>query len=313
MKHIVQLVLGISLCFAVVFVLSLVLKLLQIRIESVRAIPVLSRLSIEECITAARVAFPVTIYFSILLGISYTARRGIPVPASIICLVILGMGAALLIALGINALERIPPDSSPPQGITLGEPGLIFSHPPHKTRVFLQDPGSPQGSQVVAEPDRPLRYEKSPSRFDGLGTAQGFGFSPTLLQSNTYFFLQSILSDIDRAAAQFSRRFKEGFMLFFLYMLSLVFLLSSCRFIMDLSVWPLANLFLGILAFRGVLALEKILNSEETQSLLASFMGDRFPQGVLSPLAFGCLGAVIILYTALARLGKSRRMIDEDF
>ncbi|MDR2518736.1 MAG: hypothetical protein LBD13_04905 [Spirochaetaceae bacterium] len=312
MKHIVRLILVISLCFAVVFVLSLILKLLQIRLESVRALPVFSRLSLEECIAAARGAFPITIYFSILLSVSYTARRGIPAPAAIMCLIILGMSASLLIALGINALERIPPSPSPPLGIPLGEAGLIFSHPPDKARIFLEDPGNPQGAQVAAEPDRPLLYEKSPGNAGGLGTAQGFGFAPALLQSNMYFFLQRIFKDIDLAAAQFTTRFKEGFMLFFLYMLSLVFLLSSGRFLMDISGWPLANLFLGILAFRGVLALERVLNSEGTWTLLVSFMGEGFPQWVLSPLVFVCLGSVVILYAAFARLGKSRRL-DEDF
>ena len=312
MKHIVRLILVIGLCFAVVFSLSLILKLLQIRIESVRALPVFSRLSLEEYIAAAWGAFPITIYFSILLGASYTARQDIPAPAAMMCLIILGMGASLLIALGINALERIPSSPSPASGIPLGEAGLIFSHPPHKARIFLEDPGNPQGAQVVAEPNRPLSYEKSPQNAGALGTAQGFGFAPALLQSNMYFFLQGILGDIDLAAAGFTTRFKEGFLFFFLYMLSLVFLLSAGRFIMDISGWPLANLFLGILAFRGVLALERVLNAKETGRFLVSFMGEGFPQWVLSPLAFVCLGAVVILYAALARLGKSRRF-DEDF
>ncbi|MDR2485737.1 MAG: hypothetical protein LBD55_10110 [Treponema sp.] len=313
MKNIVRLILIISICFAVVFLLSLVVKLLQIRIESVRAVPVLSGMRLQEFIAAAQGAFPVTIYCSTLLGISYTARRGIPIPVSIICSVSLGMICTLLISLGISILETLP--ESPPfgKGIILGEPGLIFSHADRVT-VFLEDPGDPQNPKIIAIPDHPLVYQKASVELDTdkQGTAQGFGFSPTLLRSGMYFFLYSMLGDFDFAAIQFKNRFQEGFMLFLIYMFSLMFLLSSMRFIMDMSAWPLANLFLGILAFRGILALERLCNSEGIQRFLTSFMGDRFPHWLISPLVFGTLGVIIILYTALIHLGKNRRT-DETF
>ena len=93
---------------------------------------------------------------------------------------------------------------------------------------------------------------------------------------------------------------------FLIYVLSLVFLLASFRFVMNLSVWPLANLFAGALIFRGVLALETFVNSAETGALLAPFLGNRIAPENMAPLAFCAFAVLICLYTALVFVAKRR-------
>jgi hypothetical protein len=95
-----------------------------------------------------------------------------------------------------------------------------------------------------------------------------------------------------------------------MYAGALIFLLVSLGFILKLSNWPLANLFLGCLAFRGVLAAETFLNSPEIQDLFAEFLENRLPLSYTVPLIFCVFGVMINLYTFLVFL--ARRRADEE-
>jgi hypothetical protein len=283
-----------------------------------RNVPVFSMPPLQELLAAAQGALPVTIYFSTLLAISYTARRGIPIPVSIIASVLLGLGCTLLISFSINVLHRLPETPVSEPEVSLGEPGLIFSQP-HRTLIFLGKPDNHQSPRVISIPDTPLIYQPNPieqhPEEDASKSMEEAGFYPALVQSNMFFILNTILQDFDFAARQFKSRFQEGFITFGIYVFGLIFLLSSLRFIMDMSSWPLANLFIGILAFRGILFLARLLDSETIQRFLTSFIGDRFSSRLFSPLVFCTLGIILILYTALTHLRKSRRTAvdEEDF
>jgi hypothetical protein len=73
-----------------------------------------------------------------------------------------------------------------------------------------------------------------------------------------------------------------------------------------LSAWPLANLFLGGLAFRGVLALETFLNTPEIQDIIASFLKNIFPVSLIAPLVFLGIGILVCLYSFLVHLSKKQ-------
>ncbi|MDR0526070.1 MAG: hypothetical protein LBG90_09410 [Spirochaetaceae bacterium] len=317
MKNIARLILVLSICFIAVFGASLIIALLQLRIDAMRTSPVLPNIRLQDIDAGAQSVLPLTLYFALLLGISYTARKNIPVPASIACLVSLGMLFAILITLGTKTLESIPKPSSPSTaGVKLGKPGLIISQPDGDgALVYLQDPGNPQSPRVLALPNAPLTYQSPGSNSSPEEPHhQISGFYRDLAQSNMFFLLNEVFQDFTFAAEQFRSRFKENILLFVLYAFGLVFLLSSLRFIMDLSGWPLANLFLGILAFRGVLGLERFLDAESTLAFISSFIGDRFPSRQISSFVFCTLGIICILFTALTHLKKSRRdPFDEDF
>jgi hypothetical protein len=266
---------------------------------------------VEEFIIAALGVFPVTIYFSILLGFGYAQKQGISIPSSIICVMILCMGCSIMGSLGITLLKNIPATFSYDHTLNLGKPGLIVSHS-DIAMVLLNAPQNP-GPQVVAIPETPLVYQKTPIPLvpESLETPLVFGLPLTPLRNDSFFFLRSFLRDFDFTAGQFNSRFKDGFFPFVLYVFSLIFLLCSLRFIMDISAWPLANLFLEILAFRGVLALGSLLNSQRILHFFTSFLGDRFPTMLISPVVFYILGVISILYTLRIHLRRNRRL-DEN-
>jgi hypothetical protein len=224
----------------------------------------------------------------------------------------LGMGCSVMVSLGITLIKNIPGESSSGKILSLGESGLIVSQS-EVTRILLHHPND-IGPQVIAIPDDPLIYQEIPTSISHKEqeVPHVFGLPSTPLRNDAFYFLSSLLWDFDFAAVQFDTRFKEGFMLFIMYIFSLIFLLSSLRFIMDISSWPLANLFLGLLAFRGVLALERFLNSPETLHFLTSSLGDQFPIIIISPLVFCILGISIILYTFFIHLRRDRRT-DENY
>jgi peptidoglycan/LPS O-acetylase OafA/YrhL len=89
---------------------------------------------------------------------------------------------------------------------------------------------------------------------------------------------------------------------------ALIFLLSSLMFILKFSAWPLVNLFLGCLAFRGILAAEILCNTSEMQELFNSFLQNRLPVSLAVPLIFCGVGLIAHLYTFLVHL--TRRQSD---
>jgi hypothetical protein len=298
-KKVARLVLFFSLCFAVLFILAALIRYLSIRIDMVRLLPVRQEIYLPEIITAARWALPFSIYFSLLFGLSYTARLEISAPLSILCLVILAGGFGTALSLGLERAGFIPPagDAVKP----LGGPGLILTQA-DTVVVLLGGPAEPRGPRTVSIPGRPLIYQENPQGPNNTILA----LPPVPFRTAVPWFLQSAAIDFTLTGGQFEARFREGLIPFLTYALSLIFLLSSFRFIMNLSIWPLANLFTGALIFRGILALETFINSPEMGDPLASFLGNRISPENMGPLAFCSFAVLICLYTALVYLAKRR-------
>ena len=124
------------------------------------------------------------------------------------------------------------------------------------------------------------------------------------------WFFQSITIDFSLSARELKSRFDESIIYFVLYVFPLILFLASMRFIIGLTQWPLANLFMGALVFRMILTLETFLNAREINTLLASFLNRSFPSTLITPLVFCVLSTLIILYTLLAHLARPRRNID---
>ncbi|MDR1030847.1 MAG: hypothetical protein LBL76_08240 [Treponema sp.] len=245
---------------------------------------------------------PITIYGTMLVGLRYTARVSMPISLSIMSLVILGLGCTGVLTLGISRIRVIPVPISQDKILSLGEPGLLLPQT-DKSVVFLSDPHKPQSPQVISVQDKPLIYEPVPQA-DALAGVQGMSLSP--FRINAPAALQGICNDLASTATQFGTRLNQGFIPFIIYTGGLMVLLSSLRVIFTLGAWPLANLCIGILAFRGVLALEALLNTPRIQSDLFFLVGERIPKPLLSSLLLYLLGLFLILYTAVFHLIKSR-------
>jgi uncharacterized membrane protein YesL len=117
--------------------------------------------------------------------------------------------------------------------------------------------------------------------------------------------------DFSLSSIQLASRFKENRISFLIYAGTLILLLVSLRFILQFSHWPLANLFLAALAFRGVLALDSFLNTGNVLDYLNTLLQNRLPRSFISPSIFLILAVIIILYSVLVSAARHRRT-DED-
>jgi hypothetical protein len=300
MKNFARLALFFSICFAVTFLLSGLLRFLALWIEAAREVPLEGEQS-GGFIAAMGEALAMTVYITILLTLSYTARRNMSKPFSITAVVILAAAFTLGTSLGVRQLQKFEfaLNAVPP---IRARPGLILSRG-DTSMVLLSDSSVTGGPRVASFPDRPLLYQETPRGPDN--TAPALPDLP--FNTGTAWVIQSMLIDFRLSASELASRLDQGLFSFALYGGALIALLSSLRFLLELSNWPLANLFLGAIAFRGILALEIFLNARETGVLISSFFGNRLPVSLITPLTFCALTILIVLYTFLASLARGKR------
>ena len=291
-----------SLCFIVLFSAAILLRLLSSWIDFTRIIPLGSRPG-EDAAEAAWKALPAAIYLSILLALSYSSRRNISIPVTVICILILGCSLVIGASLGISRAGSLKPAIKPVPPIR-GGPGLVLSQSDN-IMVLLKESSDVRGPRVVSIPGRPLFYQEVP-----LGPNNTILRLPELpFGDDTPWFVQSLNVDFSLCTGELKNRLGEDFYSFSAYIFSLILLLGSLRFLMELSKWHLANLFLGALVFRLILSLETFLNSREINILIASFLKVQLPSMFITPLVFCALSILILFYTLLT--GIVRRSRDE--
>jgi hypothetical protein len=298
MKSLARLVLFFTTCFILIFFCTGGIKLLQLSVEAAKAIPALSRPSLPEFISAIQELFPLTFYCTLLLALSYAVRRKIPFFLTFITLLVLaglfsfGSIWSLLHAKNLKSPQVIgfPGLSYPPK--TLGSKGLILPHGDTVT-VILGDPNDRESPRVISRPGYPLVYQGK----SAVSVAAALPQAP--FKEEDTWLTNGIFSDLSHTVDQLESRFRSGLLSLSLYEGALILLLLSLRFVMQLSSWPMANLFSGAVAFRGVLAFETFIDSGEVQSYLGTFIGPRVPSFLISPIVFGAAGVIIIIYTLL--------------
>jgi hypothetical protein len=303
MKNIARLALFFTVSLAGIFVLSSLVRFLHLRIDLIRTLPPQDSRFHDELFTAARWSLPLSLYGSLLLSLSYTVRRRIFAPAAMPCLFILISAFSLGIFLGIEAFPRLSSFSVPAR--PLGNPGLILTQADNA--LVLIQPSDSWGPRVVSIPGQPLRYQELPRGPDG----RPISLPPVPFRANISWVLQSLDIDLSLVSRQLIGRFDTGILPFMVYLCALSFLLISLRFVLGLSRWPLANLFLGALIFRGILALETFLMTPEPLEILNGFFGDLIPPLYLVPLVFVFLGFLVCLYTLLSYLARKRDLYED--
>jgi len=274
---------------------------LALRVEWIRALSLERETELLELITAARWALSLGLYGGILLGLGYAVRKEVFAPMALLCVALLTTVFIYGISQLLENMENVPPARTPTQA--LGEPGLILANTTRSggtVIVLLQGPAQPDGSRVVATPGKPLLYQ---AVFAGKDMA-AVSLPPAPFSDDSPWFLKSLAIDLRLNADILRQRFNEGQTTFLIYTGSLVFFLCSLLFILKLSVWPLANLFLGCLAFRGVLALEVFFNTPEMRDVFDSFLQNRLPLSMAVPLIFCGVGILVYLYSFLVFLVK---------
>jgi hypothetical protein len=302
MKNVARLALFFTISFAAVFILALFIHFLRIRIDVIRSLPPQNGQIGEELLGAFRWALPAALYLSLLFSLSYTVRRRIFAPLAMLCLFILGSAACLGLTLGAEGLSRLAKYFVPPK--SLGNPGLILTQADNAI-VLIRDPLEPWGPRVVSIPGQPLLYQELPRGPDN----KPISLPPIPFRTGTAWALRSLIIDLSLTGRELIRRFSfPGWPAFpfLIYCGALIFFLVSLRFALNLSNWPLANLFLGALAFRGILSMEVFLGAPETEEVLNTLLGDLIPPLYTAPLIFVFLGFLVSLYTFLSYLARRR-------
>lgn len=209
------------------------------------------------------------------------------------------------ISFALDSWKSVPPAQS--AGIQLGSKGLILSNSLNRNEtavVLLKGTDDPVGPRVIAVPGQPLVFQET-------AASSSFDLPPVPFGNDTPWFLNSLAIDIRLNAEMFQRKFNEGLIPYLIYVFPLIFLLCSLGNVIKFSVWPIANLFLGILAFYGVLSLETFLNMPEMQYIIDSYLNGMIPVTLAVPLIFLGFGILLNLYSVLAYVAR-RKDNDED-
>jgi hypothetical protein len=290
-----------SVWFVVILAAASAIRYLHGWIDAVRHIPAETIEIFASLISAGQWALPVALYASILLTLAYSVRRSFFGPLSILCVFLLSVIFTTGIFLGLfhaDSSLALPGQAVPP---ALGKAGLILTQG-DTVVVLLDDPVNPSGSRVIAVPNRPLLYQKVPAGPVRSGTLPLIPF-----RIGDPYFMTSLFIDFSLTAGQLRDRLGEGLLPFGMYLGALCFLLSSLRCVMELTSWPLVNVFLSVLAFRGVLAAGTFLDSGEVRQFINVFLKTDVPQAIITPFVFCGAALLVILYTVLVNLARGKR------
>jgi len=299
----VKLAVHFFLCFIGLFLIAAGIRFLAIRLEWTRLLTLQPEALQNELAAALQWALPFGLYCSIILGLCYTSREKVFAPIAILIMIVLSVGLSFLISGGLGTVESLVSEKIATRPI--GGRGLILANPARPTGlavVLLDGPSRPGGARVVIYPDRPMIYQQT---FPGNEPPAAIPLAPIGEESPWIF--NDIAKDLKLSADHLRRLYNEGVMPFLVYTGALVVLLVSFLFIMNFSAWPLANFFLCCVVFRGVLSLERLLNSSDVQNIINSYLQNYLPPSAVIPIIFCVVGLLIYLYSFLIYLARRKR------
>jgi hypothetical protein len=243
-------------------------------------------------------SIPAAFYLAILLGLSYASRRHMIYPAVFTVMLILALALGSAAILGIESLSQMgyfTVEASPAEDLV--QPGFILNQGSGTRLVFLEDPLNNNSARAVVIAGQALYYQKRESASTQM---------PLPFTEEKNSLLDSIDRDFTQSFRSFTARYEAGFLSYWLYTGSLAVFLLSLGCLVNISFWPLANLFFAALAFRGALALEAFLNQPDIHALLGSFAGNIIPPLLINPVIFFTAGVLILLYSGLLYLARGR-------
>jgi hypothetical protein len=300
MKNLAKLSLMFSLSFAIIFLVTTGFRFLTLHVEWAGNLPPKPETFLTLVLTAAQWALSITMYTSILLSLSYAARRNYFAIMTVLCVMVLSLAFNFGLTFLLNNWERVPPAQV--TGKQMGADGLILASSLNRNEtavVLLKGTADPLGPRVTAIPERPLHYQES-------RPSNNFDLPPIPFGDDAPWFIKSLSIDLRLSSEQIQARYVQGLFPYLFYTGALIFLLCSLGFAMKFSMWPLANLFVGALVFRGILAIETFFNSAEMQEIFGSFFKNMLPVPWAVPLIFLCFGLLIHLYSFLVFVSKKR-------
>jgi len=304
-RKLAQLILYFSITFVVIFAAVTILKFLALRVDWAKNLPPRPETTLTLIINAAHWALSLTLFSSILVTSNYIIRKKYIPLTSIICVMLLSFGFCFGISLLLEQWKSVPPAQT--NAVQLGEKGMILSNSMSRnvtSVILLEGTANPHGPRVIAVPGQPLVFHEI------LPAGTNLTLPPVPFGSDTPWFLNSLDIDIRLNSEVFHHKLSDGFLYYLFYVGSLIFLLCALGNVINFSVWPLFNLFLTMLAFRGILAFGSFFNTPEMQETINSFLNNSFPGAFALPLFFLLAGSLILTYSILAAIIK-RRVSDE--
>jgi len=293
-----------TITFLIFFILAAGIRFLGLRVQWAQSLPLKPETSLTLLIAASHWALSLAMHVTILLSLSYGARREYFPPMVVITVTVLSLIFHFGISTALYQWKNVPPAVTAVKPV--GTKGLILSNNLNRNEtavILLNGPAEPLGPRVTAIPDQPLQFIESTPNVN-------LDLPPIPFGDDTPWFIKSLSIDLKLSEAQTFKRYTEGIHSYFIYAGALIFLLSSLGFAIKFSVWPLADLFLGALAFRGVLAVETFLNTPEMQEIIGSFLGNTLPASMAVPVVFFSFGLLINVYAILVYIIKRRNTDD---
>jgi hypothetical protein len=300
MKGLAKLSILFSITFLIMFLAATGIRFLGLRVEWAHNLPPKPETTLTLLIAAMHWALSLTMHLTILLSLSYGARRKYFAPMVVISVTVLSLIFHFGVSTALYQWQNVP--SAVTSVKQAGESGLILSNNLNRNEtavILLKGPAEPLGPRVISIPDQPLQFVESTSN-------KTLDLPPIPFGDDTPWFLRSVSIDLRLSEAQIFKCYKEGVHSYLIYAGALIFLLSSLGFAIKFSVWPLADLFLGALAFRGILAVETFLNTPEMQEIIGSFLGNKLPVSMALPSAFLIFGVLINVYAFLVFIIRRR-------
>jgi len=298
-----KLILLFSLTFIIIFVLAAGIRFLSLRVDWAKNLPPKPETTLTLMITAAHWALSLSLFASIILALNYAVRKKCFALFSIICIIVLSFIFCFGISFALDKWKQVPPSHS--ISAPLGSGGLILSNTLNKNEtavILLNGMAQPYGPRVTAIPGQPLAYQQAANANLSLPSVP--------FTDNTPWFLKSLAIDIRLNAEIFQQKFSQGILSYIIYTGSLIFLLCSLSYAVKFSVWPLANLFLCALAFRGVLLFNTFLNSPEMYEITGSFLNNMIPVSSAAPAFYAGFGVLLLLFSFLTFAAKRKKDAD---
>jgi hypothetical protein len=288
-----------TISFLVIFLAAAGLKFLALRVDWAKNLPPKPETALTLLITAAHWALSLALFSAVLFSLSYSIRKKYSEIISVVTIMCLSFLFCFGFSFILDNWKSVPPAQS--AGLLLGDKGLILSNSLNRNEtavILLKGTAEPLGPRVAIIPGQPMIFYES--------ARVNFALPPIPFTDDTPWFLKSLSIDIRLNAEIFQKKFSEGFFSFFVYAGSLIFLLCSLGNAFKFSAWPLANLFLGILGFRAILAVETFLNTPEMQNIIDSFLNGMIPLTLAVPFIFLGTGLLLHLYSFLIFVLKRR-------
>ena len=282
------------------------MKYLSLQVEWAKILPPEPETPLTLLITSAHWALALTLFSSIILTINYIVRRKFFPLSAIVSVMVLSIVFCYGISFALNMMKSVPSKQVEPARaaeIQSGEKGLILSNSMNRNVtaiILLEGTANPYGPRVTAIPGRPLTYIDA-AHFDAAQKLPPIPFT-----DNTPWFLKSLDIDIRLNAEMFQQKFSEGIISYLIYVGSFIFILCSLGYLIKFSAWPLANLFLAMIVFRGIISLGTLLNTPEIHNVIGVFLNNKLLTSLALPLLFAGFGVLVYIYTMLTAAAKEK-------